>query len=218
VAVPWEPREYVSILEGVAGGAETTARPRNGPPPRARPRDRLIHHAATLTNAPRHPSLARHSSRALLFPLPAPPPCLLPGYLVLPPSRRGSRSRPIKTLYDHVVRAQRPPPPPPPPPLRLPLPRLFSVSSSSTSFPSCNPSSTTRATFPFSRSHGPFHLPLCAASSLSSIPSRYPCPRLVLAGRITRITSFGTSRLIGTAAARGGARVVVVLHRSGMRY
>lgn len=65
-----------------------------------RPRDHLIH-VATLTNAVR-PSLTPSVTPSV----PLVPPRVLPFrlvYLVLPPSQRGSRSRPIKTLYDHVV-------------------------------------------------------------------------------------------------------------------
>lgn len=64
-----------------------------------RPRDRLIH-VATLTNAVR-PSLTPSLTPSVPLVPRVPPFCLV--YLVLPPSQRGSRSRPIKTLYDHVV-------------------------------------------------------------------------------------------------------------------
>lgn len=94
-----------------------SARPRNGPP--RRPRDSLIH-VATLTNAvfalPYPAAAAAATADHPLGPsTSAPSPLyisLSPAWLslVLPPSRRGSRSQPIKTLYDHVVPAQRPPP------------------------------------------------------------------------------------------------------------
>lgn len=116
MAVPFlrrEPREYVSILKGVAGGAETA------------PALATILHGTTSRSSNPHcnPNEYRSpfpSSRRVGYP-PRPtliPLSLPPGYLVLPPSQHGSRFRPIKTLYDHVVPAQRPP-------LRLPLRALL---------------------------------------------------------------------------------------------
>lgn len=100
MAVPKEPREYVSILEGVAGGAETapalatvllgtTSRSSN---PRCNPNERC---------SPFPHPLSHPVGPTRVSPPRVPPFCLV--YLVLPPSQRGSRSRPIKTLYDHVV-------------------------------------------------------------------------------------------------------------------
>lgn len=98
MAVPKEPREYVSILKGVAGGAETapalatvllgtTSRSSN---PRCNPNERCSPFPYPVS----HPLGPTRPPRVLPFRL---------VYLVLPPSQRGSRSRPIKTLYDHVV-------------------------------------------------------------------------------------------------------------------
>lgn len=71
-----------------------------------------------------YPAAVGNGSVTLSVPPLRPPSISLPLAwlsLVLPPSRRGSRSRPIKTLYDHVVPAQRPLPPP----LRLSRVLLF---------------------------------------------------------------------------------------------
>lgn len=159
-----EPREYVSILKGVAGGAETA------------PALATILHGTTSRSSNPHcnPNECRSpllsSCRVIpLDPLSSPF-TLQPGYLVLPPSRHGSRFRPIKTLYDHVVQRS----------VRRYVFLFFGLfsRSSASSFLvlffllPLSAVSSTCISFPFARSHC-LSFSLCSSSSLFSFSPRY---------------------------------------------